>query len=159
MLELVDLQNRNDICLSPFLVPNGSMRSAPLYKALMSDPTTTCPYAKFTWQNRVPPRIRFVWLLSRERIQCKSNLLKKHIVMDDVCDVCKCADETPQHLIFTCSFSRSFWQAIGVLLPSTTTVTAIWEVPRPASIPPLHFDSFVLLVCSQLWKHMHHVEF
>ncbi|KAF8686648.1 hypothetical protein HU200_043476 [Digitaria exilis] len=36
--------------------------------------------------------------------------------------------------------------------PFECAVARLWTVPRPASIPERHFDSFILLVCWQLWK-------
>ena len=75
--------------------------------------------------------------LSQERIQCKSNLLRKHIVPDATCDICSDGAETAQHLVFSCSFAKRFWNAIGVNLSMTVDVTALWDMPTPAGVPTL----------------------
>jgi len=38
-------------------------------------------------------------------------------------------------------------------------VQEVWKVPRPATIPAKHYDSFLLLVCWNLWKHRNEVVF
>jgi hypothetical protein len=41
----------------------------------------------------------FMWLLCHKRIQCHTNLLKKWIVSNALCEICSEADETPEHII------------------------------------------------------------
>ena len=38
-------------------------------------------------------------------------------------------------------------------------VQEVWKVPRPATIPAKHYDSFLLLVRWNLWKHRNEVVF
>jgi hypothetical protein len=39
-----------------------------------------CPAFKFVWSNFAPPRVKFFgWLLTQDRIQCRSSLRRKNI--------------------------------------------------------------------------------
>ncbi|CAN6371657.1 unnamed protein product [Urochloa humidicola] len=103
--------------------------------------------------NRAPPRVQFfAWLLVQERIQCRANLMKKNIVDDAKCELCNHEAETCDHIIFTYPFARQAWGILGVDI-STANVRVLWELPHPATVPAKHFDSYLLLVCWQLWKH------
>ncbi|KAG2652488.1 hypothetical protein PVAP13_1NG338338 [Panicum virgatum] len=62
------------------------------------------------------------------------------------------APETAEHLLFFCPFSSAFWQRLGVQLEPDTAVRDLHHLQKPGSLPPTHFDTFVLLCCWQLWK-------
>jgi hypothetical protein len=48
-----------------------------------------CPSYQFVWRNFVIPRVKFFGsLLTKGRINCKSNLLNKRVLQDDTCDIC-----------------------------------------------------------------------
>lgn len=60
------------------------------------------------------PRVKFCgWLLVKDRIQCKVNLRRKHILQDVICAICGDAEETGDHIIARCRFATSFWRRIG----------------------------------------------
>ena len=106
---------------------------------------SACPFAKFAWKNRAQPQARFfACLLCRERIQFKSTLLRKRVVDEDHYDICSNTAETPQHLIFDCSFAASFWLAVGFDTTGATTTTP-WCCP----LRLLHHS----LLLAHLWKH------
>jgi len=66
-----------------------------IYKALKIANSSPDDWAKFIWQNKAPPHVKFfAWLLSQERIQCKANLLRKGIVDNADCDDCRVAAKT-----------------------------------------------------------------
>jgi hypothetical protein len=72
------------------------------------------------WENKAPPRVQFfAWLLVQERIQCRSNLVKKHVVAENMCEVCA-QEEDCSHIIFRCSFESVDNEA--------RTVAALWNV-------------------------------
>jgi Zn finger protein HypA/HybF involved in hydrogenase expression len=67
-----------------------------------------------TWESAALPRVQFFgWLLSRDRIQSKANLLLKTITGDATCELCNSTDETAEHIIFKCPFACSFWVHLG----------------------------------------------
>ena len=111
------------------------------------------------WRNRAPPRVQFfAWLLARQRLNCRANLSAKHLLDDAKCEVCSVEDEDCQHLILSCPFASQAWHALG-MDAGQGEVTKLWAFPRPTSIPSKHFDSFVLLICWNLWKHRNEVIF
>ena len=59
---------------------NGELNAGMMYTALKNAHSTPDAWAKFIWQNKAPSWVKFfTWLLSQERIQCKT-LMKKNIV-------------------------------------------------------------------------------
>ncbi|KAK3166309.1 hypothetical protein QOZ80_1AG0044170 [Eleusine coracana subsp. coracana] len=91
-------------------------------------------------------------------MQTKENLLKKHSVDSDVCELCCAHTESSAYLIAGCPFSIGFWSPIGVPI-SEDDVSRLWGVRAPPGVPALHFNMFLLLCCWRLWKHRHDVVF
>lgn len=83
----------------------------------------------------------------------------KHIVDDAACPICHDMNETTDHLILGCNFAQSFWNAIGVQVTAEDTTSKLWAIRRPANIPALHYFTYLLLCCWQLWKHWNEVVF
>jgi hypothetical protein len=149
----VELTEEADTRLSPLMLPGGRLQTSTLYQLLHAQGATDDGAAKFVWNSAAPPRVRFFgWLLSRDRIQSKANLLKKSVVTDATCELCNSGAETAQHIVFGCPFAHSFWAALGFHLPAGQAVQAIHQLPRPPSFPAEHFATFALLCCWQLWK-------
>lgn len=68
------------------------------------------PNWKIIWACKAPLKVKlFAWMLIRNRLSTKSNLLKKKIVQSATCAICNCADETANHLCFSCPFAVRFW--------------------------------------------------
>jgi len=66
-----------------------------LYKALMAATAPPSDFAKMVWNNCAPPRVKFfIWLLVQNRIQSRSNLLKKSIITDAACALCLSITDT-----------------------------------------------------------------
>jgi hypothetical protein len=57
----------------------------------------------------------FAWLLLHGRLNTKDMMSKKNFFVEsNDCILCdECPQETIMHLFFECSFSQSFWWAIG----------------------------------------------
>jgi hypothetical protein len=74
-----------------------------------------CPNWKFVWHNKALLKAQFfAWLLAKERLLTKHNLVKKTIVASDLCDICRAAFETASHICFLCPFAWQFWMTIGI---------------------------------------------
>lgn len=100
-----------------------------------------------------PPRVKFfAWLLTQQWIQCKTNLVRKRILDDAICDLCGVADEDSDHIVSQCAFIRSSRVKIG-WQPDNITV-GNYEARRS---PPWSY--YLLLCCWEIWKHKHDVIF
>jgi hypothetical protein len=56
LLRNVSLSDGDDIQLSPLVNTKGQLKTAQLYRTLMSATSPTpCPFARFVWKNRAPP--------------------------------------------------------------------------------------------------------
>jgi hypothetical protein len=83
-----------------------------------------CEYYKFVWESCTPPKVKFLgWLLLQDRIQTKKNLLKKHCIDNDTCEVCGLGMRVPPILLLVAPSPL----ASGVTLASTSLKT-MWPV-------------------------------
>jgi hypothetical protein len=76
-----------------------------------------CPFARFVWSNRAPPRVQFfAWLLVQDRIQSRQNLHRKTNVQqqDAACALCGHPEESADHIIFACPTAAALWHHVGV---------------------------------------------
>lgn len=68
-----------------------------------------CPSCAFVWKNFAPPRVKiFGWLLTKDKIHCRTNLVHKHKLQDGMCEICKGDNESADHIFSGCPFVRSF---------------------------------------------------
>ena len=124
-----------------------------LYKLLKSNQSQPDAKAKFIWSSSTPPRVQFFgWLLISDKIQSRVNLQKRKVLEEATCELCQHQPETSLHLLFWCPAAANFWRRLGFLVPSDFDVGELHHLSRPPRIPALHFETFVLLCCWQLWK-------
>ena len=108
----------------------------------------TCPSFNFVWRNFAPPRVKFFgWVLTKDRIQCKTALCRKNILQDAIYDICGGAEETGDHIISGCPFAKSFWRCIGWHPNSIVPVTELWKSSPPPHLPPLAASPLIQLYC------------
>lgn len=155
ILQNFSLTNESDTRLNNRL---GNLTTKTIYD-LRSPPGFPSPNWKFIWDCRTPLKIKlFAWLLVRDRLSTKLNLLKKKIVQTATCDICSTTDETADHLSFSCPFAISFWQALHIQ-PIINETKYLSQLKAPATIPTRHFQSFFTLCFWVLWNHRHDVVF
>ncbi|CAM0948631.1 unnamed protein product [Alopecurus aequalis] len=97
-----------------------------------------CAQYQFIWRSRAPSKVQFFcWLLVQGRIQCRSNLLRKNILekKNSGCALCGADLETPEHVVFECTFARQFWNALGADSPPPTRCCEAGTCPLPPSAP------------------------
>ena len=81
-----------------------------IYKASMRS-GSTCSAYQFIWKNIAIPRVKFFgWLLTKNRINYKRNLLNKRVHEKDICAIYGQGSETADHLISGCSLAQVFWR-------------------------------------------------
>jgi hypothetical protein len=136
----VHASDADDKRLCPFTSADGKLHTGPLYQLLMTMQGTDSSISKFIRKNRALPRVQFfAWLLTQNRIQCRANLVKKHVVQDATCEVCVETEEKATHIIFQCPFAKNFWRALQFDIPAHTNTSALDELPRPDHVPtPKH---------------------
>jgi hypothetical protein len=140
---------------SIFVKEDGNLHTSQLYNASTRS-GVRAQFYEFVWRNNAPPRVKFFgWLLVQGRIHCKANLLKKHIIEDDSCDLCAQSPESCDHLLFGCLAARSFWRHLGWDPTSLPSAENLWVMPRPDHIPKELFSTLVLLCCWNIWNHRH----
>jgi hypothetical protein len=163
VLELLQQQqasNHKDRRQSMLCKGNGDLDTSMIYVTLKSASSSEDPWANFVWKNKAPPRVKFfTWLLSKGRIQCKTNLIKKRIVDNNICDICQQVEETPEHIIFGCSAVRQFWEAIQIRTQQDWSIQKLQEIVRPTHLPHKHFGMFLILCCWHIWKRRNNTVF
>jgi len=105
----------------------------------------------------------FIWLAIRNRCWTADWLQKRGLPHLDHCSLCDQEDETVQHILTTCVFTRQFWFAVlqplnlVALVPSRRTVSlADWWLKAWRKVPKQHkkgFNSLVMLGAWIIWKH------
>ncbi|WVZ72521.1 hypothetical protein U9M48_020963 [Paspalum notatum var. saurae] len=146
--------------LSDLTNADGKLCTSRLYKILKHEDSHSSSAADFVWQNQAPPRVQFFWWLAvNKRIQCRDNLMKKHIVQSAACEECGDACETTSHILFECRVAQAFWNRIGFHVPVGFDVGDIAELHRPSHVPAKHYTMFVLLCGWQLWKRRNNLIF
>ena len=145
---------------SPLFGIDGRLQTSMLYKLLKSNQSQLDAKAKFIWSSSTPPRVQFFgWLLISDKIQSRVNLQKWKVLEEATCELCQHQPETSLHLLFWCPATANFWRRLGFLVPSDFDVGELHHLTRPPNIPALHFETFVLLCCLQLWKRRNGVVF
>jgi len=78
----VVLSSARDNRRGPFCLPQSKLDSGSLYRLLQSKDAPPHPAAKFIWETRAPPRVQFfIWLMVHGRVQCRTNLFRKTILI------------------------------------------------------------------------------
>ena len=87
-----------------------------VYRKLIGNhPTPNC--ISTIWKTCSIPRHKlFAWLLLNGRLNTKEMMKHKHFYVEFLdCILCDtCPEETNIHLFFECTFSQSFWWALGI---------------------------------------------
>lgn len=111
----------DNICRIPAKVQRFAVHS---YRTLFAANDVTFPW-KSIWRSRVPPRIAFfLWTAALGKILTIDNLQKRHIVVLDWHNMCKCSRETVDHLLLHCSIAKELWtMAFGMF-------GIYWVMPR-----------------------------
>jgi hypothetical protein len=73
-------------------------------------------YNKRIWKGKVPAKIKiFMWLMTKDAILTKDNLIKRKWKGDPVCYFCKNL-ENISHLFFQCCVVKAVWAVIAKVL-------------------------------------------
>jgi hypothetical protein len=98
---------------------NGQFSVSSMYHAFLD--TNVVPNNSYLWKIKVPLKIRvLLWLLCREAILTKDNLVKRNWNENVMCSFCNNL-EIVQHLFFDCTLARFLWGCNTTDLWSTKT--------------------------------------
>lgn len=82
------------------------------------------PTAMFTWKSRAPLQCRFfTWLALRNRCWTSDRLARRGLDHQEACPLCDQEEETINHLLLECVFTREVWAAVCRALGNTRVDT------------------------------------
>ncbi|XBH78486.1 hypothetical protein VPH35_104721 [Triticum aestivum] len=115
----------------------------------------TDPMFKHLWKSKCTMKLKvFGWLLFHDRLNTRNMLKRRHfnIGYDFDCLLCGLPiEETVDHMIFTCDFSRTCWTKLGIQwTPFGNRLTAL-KLNRDSWRDPFFMEIFLTARWS-LWK-------
>ncbi|KAJ1280495.1 hypothetical protein BS78_04G236900 [Paspalum vaginatum] len=119
---------------------------------------------KRTWKTWAPLQCKFfIWLAIKNRVWTADRSLKHGLPHPSVCLLCDQEDESIQHILVSCVFSRETWTKIlssaglqAVTPQADERSFATWwgcAVSRVPKEKRKGFNSLVILVAWTIWKH------
>jgi hypothetical protein len=118
--------------------------------------------AKELWKASAPPMVKFLfWLALHARIWTAHHRMRHGLQDSAECALCGQEDETVDHLLVGCVFTRDLWFRLlwprgwEPLLPSLGCRLSAWWMNSRSLLPAnlrMSFDSMLLLVSWQVWK-------
>ena len=96
--------------------------------ASSSDGSQLSCFWKKLWRLPTPHKVRhFLWRACRDILPTKSNLKRRKVLTEDLCEACSLESETSGHLFWSCPRAKTVWRYAGFF----------------DSVSALHFDSFM----------------
>ena len=124
------------------LTESGEYSSQSAYAALFFGSICFSPWKKI-WKSWAPLRCKFfIWLVFKKRYWTADRLAKRGLPHPGACPLCDQDDETINHILVGCSFSRQLWfhmlQALHItnLAPSLGDYSfpMVWSVDQGGSV-------------------------
>lgn len=116
-------------------------------------------FNKIIWKCPIPEKVKiFNWLCYHNKVLTADTLAKKGVQGPSQCPLCSTQEETIDHLMFGCVFSRKIWSALLRGLSEQTLPSSLydlWQVWRNSlrnryMISPV--DSLIAVGCWCIWK-------
>jgi hypothetical protein len=145
------------------LTQSGAYSSKSAYAAFFVGTIKFAPWKKI-WKSWAPLRCKFfIWLAINNRCWTADRLAKRGLPHSEVCPFCDQEEETIEHILVGCVFTRQIWFSIlqalhlPALVPSTsdTKFSSWWR--KSLRLVPKELqkgvNSLVILVAWETWKH------
>ena len=95
---------------------------------------------KLLWNSGAPPKVNiFAWKAARDALATRENKRRRHLELENTCEICGLEAETTQHALTRCPPARDLWDAMR----------RVWDLP---SDEVMHRDEpdWLLLVLQDL---------
>jgi len=99
-----------------------------------SDSSSLRHFWKRIWSLSIPHKVRhFGWRACREALPTKRNLMKRKVILEDMCEICNEASETTRHVLWSCSKAQEVWGCSKVTVRVARTegvsfLDIIWQL-------------------------------
>ncbi|WVZ79973.1 hypothetical protein U9M48_027494 [Paspalum notatum var. saurae] len=144
------------------LSSTGCYSSESAYNAMFVGTIKFSPWKRI-WKTWAPANCKFfIWLAINNRCWTSDRLAQRGLPHQPACPFCDQAPETINHLLSSCVLTREVWALVlhrlglGVLLPDHAARLKSWWGRAASSLPKegrKGFNSLVILVSWELWKH------
>jgi len=131
LLSEVSLQlNEEDTHVWQFSA-SGQYTSKSAYEALFIGATSFGPWERI-WKSWAPSKCKFfLWTVALNRCWIADRLARKGLPHPGACPLCDQVEETIDHLLVTCVFSRQVWfrvlQHFNLQILATQTITSFFD--------------------------------
>lgn len=129
---------------------HGNTFSARCAYSLLSPANELDPHADNIWSSRATIKVKiFAWLLFRDRLNTKANLLRKTISPDSLCPRCAYPLEDASHLALFCPRAVQVWHLLG--LHPLPDINLIWSTVTPNGLDINIWPTVTLAILWKLW--------
>jgi hypothetical protein len=108
------------------------------------------------WKTQAPPKVKFFfWLALHGRLWTAERRMRHRLQQHADCALCGQCDETTDHLLSACVFTREVWYRLLLrvgfvhLCPTADSYLTDWWLSARVDVPEAFrrgFDSLVLLI-------------
>ncbi|WVZ49513.1 hypothetical protein U9M48_000862 [Paspalum notatum var. saurae] len=141
----------------------GVYSSKTAYRAMFVGSIMFSPWKRI-WKSWVPPNCKlFTWLAINNRCWTSDRLAKRGLPHQPACPFCDQDGESIHHILTACVFSREVWTWVlwklnlaAITPPDALSRFNFWWCQASKSLPNglrKGFNSLVILVSWELWKH------
>jgi hypothetical protein len=115
------------------------------------------PHESFLWlwKTKCTPRIKFFcWLVLSDRLNTRNMLKRRHFQLNSGYNCLMCnnpPEETIEHMIFHCSFSKTCWQKLQMLWDADGDRLHLLSRGRSIWRRPLFMELF-MIAARNIWK-------
>ncbi|WVZ52504.1 hypothetical protein U9M48_003557 [Paspalum notatum var. saurae] len=141
---------------------SGSYSCKSAYSSMFTGTVRFSPWKRI-WRSWAPPNCRFfIWLAVNNKCWTSDRLAKKGLPHQPTCPLCDQEAESINHLLSGCVLSREVWAwllrelKLNVLPPTSSSRFCSWWKRTATSLEKSlrkGFNSLVILVSWELWKH------
>jgi hypothetical protein len=108
-LQDINLQSDTEDTHVWHFTANGQYSVKTAYEAMFVGVTEFSPWERI-WKTWAPPKCRFfMWLVACKRCWTADRLARRKIPHPESCPICDQVEESIDHLLVACVFSRQFW--------------------------------------------------